>query len=903
MSGQKQKTIDQRLKQVSLFTILVVALIALTLYAAIGRMGNTLDHAVGEQLKATLGNSENSVDFGLLYSRLRVFQNTFFGKDEFLTEEGLTISSRLKALQKSVTQPGIKGNLRQLSTDFERYLERCEWINQLIRWRSDQDQDIQQMLQILQELLSERIIEAASKNEPIDYYEQLVLLMSGYRESLFEIEKLNAQEDPLLLLKGDESDLPPLQEKLNSLALRLRGLTATEPPFDRIGRHLISRVEYYHYLMRVYQLELIQLGLQNTNLKARAETVLASLEDLDAESASAVYALRADIKQKTYALATLIFALLLMLALVLWTANRRLFRKHIQIPLALISDRLQLFQQGDLVTPMALGRTDEWQQIEKIFNNMLSALKEKVAALSTSEKRYREIFFNATEGIFHSTLSGHFIELNPAAAQILGCDSVAEAKTYFNDIGRQLYLNPQDRAIMLEALNSTDRCLNYEVRMKRKNGEEFWCVENNHLVRDGNGNPLYIEGTIQDISQRVAAQTSLHQIRSYLQDIIDSMPSILIGVDSAMRVMLWNKRAEQESFLSATQAKGLSMFEVCRLFDPASYLPSLEETLKTGLPQRLERIKSIKKRRNGGYRYFDILIYPLSFSGESGAVIHMDDVTERVGLQDLMVRSEKMRSVGNLASGLAHEINNPLAVILQNAQVLSRRLSPELKKNAEVAESLGTTIETINHYVQERGGEKILQVITDAGQRAAKIVTAMQSFSRAHANRFVMNPLADIIEQSIELVRSDYDMRYHYNFQRIQIIREFQAVPPVLCESSQIQQAIFGLLKNAAQALSEKAEDPRLLLRLFERDEWVCLQVEDNGAGMPDDVRAHIFEPFYSTQKVGGGSGLGLSIAYFIVTQTHKGALLVTTEPGKGTVFEMQLPIAGEAPEDTAEES
>jgi signal transduction histidine kinase len=275
----------------------------------------------------------------------------------------------------------------------------------------------------------------------------------------------------------------------------------------------------------------------------------------------------------------------------------------------------------------------------------------------------------------------------------------------------------------------------------------------------------------------------------------------------------------------------------------------------------------------------------------SGAVIHLDEVTARIYLEEMMVRSEKMQSIGGLAAGLAHEINNPLAVILQNIQVLSRRLSPSLVKNQQVAQELGTTVEVIAKYIEMRGCEKMIHSISHAGQRAAKIVENIQSFSRRGTSNFIPCSLSDLLERTIELAGSDHDMRKNFDFKKIRIVRDYHSVPDVCCEASQIQQVVLSLLKNAAQALSTETEDPQIAIRLFSPGEGrVQVQIADNGPGMNKDVVTRIFDPFYTTHDVGRGTGLGLSVAYFIVTQNHRGSLSVTSEEGHGSQFDLLLP-------------
>jgi signal transduction histidine kinase len=283
-------------------------------------------------------------------------------------------------------------------------------------------------------------------------------------------------------------------------------------------------------------------------------------------------------------------------------------------------------------------------------------------------------------------------------------------------------------------------------------------------------------------------------------------------------------------------------------------------------------------------------VFPLSTTEASGAVIHIEETTERVQIEELMVQSEKMLSVGGLAAGMAHEINNPLAAVLQNAQVLSQRLSPLLEKNRKIAQDAGINMEQLEVYIQQRGIAQILQGITLAGQRAARIVENMLSFSRKSTSRFLPRSLQDLLEQTMELAASDYDLKHNYDFRAIEIVREYQQVPDVPCEASQIQQVMLNLLKNSAHALKGMS-DPHITLRIFPENHGVCLQVEDNGAGMDESVRRRVFEPFYTTKVVGAGTGLGLSVSYFIISENHQGSMSVASEPGKGSCFTILLPL------------
>ena len=883
-------SIKSRLKRFFLTLLVSFGLIALGLFYTLSGVRANIDRIVEERLQQVVNNSHDSRDFGLLNSRLKVFSKTFYGDDAFLEMEGQALQNRFRVLQSRIEDVRTASLLLQLERAFDEYLRHCRWANTLLNWRTDQDDDINDLLVLIQEVIAEKTIEVALQGGDVHYLEQLILLISGYRETLLEIAKHNAEENKAKLLTGKVADLPPENQELVQLRLRMQTLTASEPPINKLGHHLLSRVQYYQYLMRLYQLEMIQLGEQGRLLDNLAGQILTAMDESDKQAAAAAISARQGIRSNIHLLLTLALSFLTLLAVAFWLSHRRLFKQHIQAPMELVSERLKAFQQGDHSSPMRLGRSDEWSEIESIFNRMLSDLRNSVSALRDSEQRYREIFTNSLEAIFRISISGEVLEVNPAAVKVFGYTSREEALLSISDMASQHYADPADRRAMIRQLYRDQKHHNFECRLLRKNKEPFWASVSNHLVRNEKGEILYIEGALQDISLRKAAQESLSKLQAYLQNIIDSMPSLLIGIDDGLKVTLWNRRVEQESGLAAQKAIGMPLAEAFQLLDPDCYLAKLRDTLATKQPARLLKLAGRRTTEKGQPRYFDMLIYPVLLKEGSGGMIHLDDISERVRLEEMMVRSEKMQSVGSLASGLAHEINNPLAAILQNVQVLTHRLSPELDKNRKVAEELGTSIELIAEYCDLRGCNKMLQAIATAGQRAAKIVENMQSFSRRGDSSFVSGSMADLLERTLELASSDYDMRYHFAFHKIRIVREYEAVPNVYCEPSQIQQVILSLLKNAAQAVSGHSDPPCISLRIFAAGkDQVCLQVEDNGPGMDSETVSKVFDPFYSTREVGSGTGLGLSIAYFIISQNHQGQLSVASEVGKGTCFDLVL--------------
>jgi len=300
---------------------------------------------------------------------------------------------------------------------------------------------------------------------------------------------------------------------------------------------------------------------------------------------------------------------------------------------------------------------------------------------------------------------------------------------------------------------------------------------------------------------------------------------------------------------------------------------------------------------NGELRYEDVTIYPLESNGVEGAVIRVDDVTERVRMEETMIQSEKMMSVGGLAAGMAHEINNPLGAILQACQNIFRRVSPEIAANARVAEACGTTLQAVSAYLEKREILVFLDDILQSGKRAADIVSNMLGFSRKLERAENSADIAELLDKAIALAESDYDLKKRYDFRRIEIVREYDPeVPRVVCQASQIQQVFLNILRNGAEAMYEhgaKVETRRFILRVNRENEMVRVEIEDNGPGLDETTQRRAFEPFFTTKAPGIGTGLGLSVSYFIIVKEHRGTLSVESRPGGGAHFIIRLPVEG----------
>lgn len=402
----------------------------------------------------------------------------------------------------------------------------------------------------------------------------------------------------------------------------------------------------------------------------------------------------------------------------------------------------------------------------------------------------------------------------------------------------------------------------------------------------------------QELDLRVRERTTelqlsnrdLGRLQALLENVINSMPSVLIAIDDEGRVLQWNQEACRLSGCSAEEARGQLLSEVF----PGLHrqLPGVEKAISSRQVQRSSRV--LTRLKPGSQMLMDVTSYPLLTNGVIGAVIRADDVTDRVRLEEAMIQAEKMLSVGGLAAGMAHEINNPLAGIMQNLQVAQNRLTLTQSKNLAAAAEFGLKLEAVTSYLEKRGVLDMLRSATESARRAAAIVDNILSFSRQSESKKSPRDLARLIEQTLALLDNDYDLEKGYDFRKIKIVRDFEAgLPQVPCEETKIQQVLLNILRNGAQAMrSHEAQDECcFVLKLSRHGEMAQIEICDNGPGLEPEVRRRIFEPFFTTKGVRGGTGLGLSVSYFIVAEQHGGQLSVEPTTEHGCCFVIRLPF------------
>lgn len=539
-------------------------------------------------------------------------------------------------------------------------------------------------------------------------------------------------------------------------------------------------------------------------------------------------------------------------------------------------------------------RVEQAGELNRKLQEQVVQLKELEQTLRESEKSLKQAQQIAKVGSWEWNLKKDIFFMSEEMGNI--CNLKGEYPDYniFDIIDKVVYYEDRERiAEFFINLQTSGKKEELFFRIAPINGEIRWIYAMPPHVKtwDNDGKPEVFIGTIQDITERKLVEDELRHLRNLLSNIVNSMPSILVGVNKEGEVIQWNLKAEQISGVQAENAHGRRLDEIF-----PQLRGEMDKIFRAIKSRQVQEKTKVAWKENGETRYEDITIYPLVTNGVEGAVIRVDDITDRVHLEEIMIQSEKMLSVGGLAAGMAHEINNPLAGMMQNISVVINRLSRDLPPNRAAAEEAGVSLEAVNKYIEKREILRILQNVNESGRRAAKIVRNMLSFARMSESRFSYYDLAELMDQTLELANSDYDLKKKYDFRQIEIIREYAPnLPEIACEGSKLQQVFLNILKNGAEAMAlnrkEGLKKSRFIIRIMPDGEMLRIEIEDNGPGMTADEKRRIFEPFFTTKPVGVGTGLGLSVSYFIITENHGGTMTVETASGEGTIFIIRIPV------------
>jgi PAS domain S-box-containing protein len=485
--------------------------------------------------------------------------------------------------------------------------------------------------------------------------------------------------------------------------------------------------------------------------------------------------------------------------------------------------------------------------------------------LQATEGQLQRLMEMAPQATSVKDRNGRYIDVNPAVCSLFG-------KEAGEIMGRtDLELFPRDAAETLktgdlDALKKKDP-ISYQTELILNNRKVFLSMVK-FPVMDKEGKPNAVCCIAEDVTARKEAEIQLKTTREYLQNIIDNSPVLIITSNLDGNIVSFNRGAEESLGYSASEVIGKSgsLFFI----DPSLRMDLLNQVRKTGKPVRDYSLE-LKKKDGSPLPVSMTLSQLLDSSGRMIGIVGISkDISQRKALMGQIIQSERQAAVGRLASGVAHEINNPLAIISEIAGFLNEMLE----------DGAGAGNAEFMHELRD-GLPKILKHV----KRGKDITHRLLTFARKTEDRVQVADVNAALEEILPFLEKQARLA------NVVIHRDYQSpLTKVPIEELQLQEIFINLITNAIHALGEK-DSGNIWLTTRERDGKVTISVRDDGKGIDDSIRDRLFDPFTTTKPTGVGTGLGLSICYGIIKR-HDGEIRVVSNPGQGATFIVILPAA-----------
>ena len=478
-----------------------------------------------------------------------------------------------------------------------------------------------------------------------------------------------------------------------------------------------------------------------------------------------------------------------------------------------------------------------------------------------AERRYRELFDNVQEGVFFSSPEGHFIEVNDALVRMLGYQNREDVLKL--GLNTQVYVSAEQRDEILRRLEEEGSVHNFEITLRRCDGSIIHALENAFVVRDSQDRILQYRGVLLDITEVKNFQAQLQRERDFSSKILNNTQTMIMVADTAGLISYANRRCYESGNFQQHELVGHRLDGIIS--------PSHQQVFREGFETALhgmqaDNLELMIVRGNGSQGKFSVNLSPMrdEASDVNSVVVLMTDITDASMIQAKLMHTEKMAAVGQLVSGVAHEVNNPLTAIMGFSDLLME--NPEVPGSAR----------------------EDLQVILEEAQRTKEIVQNLLSFARQRPPQRQRLQINDILRKTIAL--RAYDFSNH----GVQIVENFdENLPPLIGDSHQLQQVFLNILNNAYDAVHSTERPGIIEIDTIHDGNWVEVLFRDNGEGIRHPER--IFDPFFTTKEVGQGTGLGLSICYGIVRE-HEGEILCANNQDiPGATFSVRLPVRTKA--------
>ena len=511
-------------------------------------------------------------------------------------------------------------------------------------------------------------------------------------------------------------------------------------------------------------------------------------------------------------------------------------------------------------------------------------------ALRQSEKRYRLIAENATDVIWTWDMNLRYTYVSPSVTRLRGYSVEEVMRQTPQDVltpaSLEVATNVIEQELTLERKEEKDltRSRTLELELTCKDGSTVWAEVTVTFLRDKDGQAVGILGVTRDITERRQVEEALSRSEERYRTILQDMEDAYFEVDLAGNVTFADDSTCHHLGYSGEELIGMNYRAFTAEEDAKTVYQTFNQVYQAGEPVKNLSLRIVRK--DGATGFAEVAVFPLrNREGESIGFRGVGrDVTERrraeaerTELQQKAQLASRLASIGEMAAGIAHEINNPLTGVVGYAQLLTAKDIPEDIRND-------------------------LKTINDGAQRVAGIVKRLLAFARQQKPEREYLDVNEIIATTIRLRAYDSETN------NVTIATQLDpALPVTTADGGQLQQVFLNLIMNAETEMKLAHGKGNLLIKTAATDNTIRISFKDDGPGIADENLERIFDPFFTTREKGKGTGLGLSVCHGIIAE-HGGAIYVDSELDKGATFVVELPIVTEKnqlkpDESTAEDS
>lgn len=437
------------------------------------------------------------------------------------------------------------------------------------------------------------------------------------------------------------------------------------------------------------------------------------------------------------------------------------------------------------------------------------------------------------------------------------------------------YLTNWSSGILIILLSISATILFFSRMAKQKANTELEAIKNDLEIRVKERTATLDESNQllkEEVERHLTTTNRLHVSEHYIKSILKSMPSMLVGLDPEGKITQWNKKAEQYTGVAQQDALENDLWEAYPL------ITITRDQFKEALTQQSPT--TIRQSQRGLF-HFDITIYPLHGTGESGVVLLVDDVSQQVKSENQLIQRDRISSMGELASSMAHDMNVPLQGMLNDIKTIESKIAVITSKDDD------------KNRTQEINNS--LTNVMTKGRQASAIVDNLLDFASSQQADKQAAEMTEVMNHSIDLAKSVLSLPKGMNFSDVRIEKEYdKKLPKVSCHISEIQQVFLSLLRHCFHAMGKvEKEDfvPTIKIRILEGYDSLWLKISHNGIGLSSDEQQSIFEPYFSNQPLDSEDDADkrLSFSHFVVTEHHQGQMAVTSDIKLGTTFHMQF--------------